>query len=226
MSASATAGVPVVGVYGSARLPATDPRYTYALNVGRALATEGLTVATGGYAGVMEAVSKGAREAGGEVVGYTVTSWDGLAANEYVTERRDSADLFDRLRKFSEVDLLIALDGGLGTLAEVAVSWNLLQVGSDARPLLLVGEQWQTLHDYVRSSLIVSEADLNVVRLLPSGTAPELVATTACELVGQRLGLGGPWEALNRPQSQPQNLPAPNDEEAIARWQDEGGGEG
>ena len=87
MSASARAGVPVVGVYGSARLPETNEHYRYAVAVGRALAGEGFIVATGGYAGVMEAVSKGAREAGGEVIGYTVTSWDGLPANRYVTEQ-------------------------------------------------------------------------------------------------------------------------------------------
>ena len=199
MNASARAGVPIVGVYGSARLPETNEHYQYAVAVGRALAGEGFTVATGGYAGVMEAVSKGAREVGGAVIGYTVTSWDGLPANRYVTEQQDSADLFERLRKFSEVDLLIALDGGLGTLAEVVVSWNLLQVGSDARPLLMVGEQWEALHDYVRKTLIVGEADLNVVRILPEGSAPSLVAATACELVGQRLGLGGPWESQPRP---------------------------
>lgn len=199
MNASARAGVPIVGVYGSARLPETDEHYQYAVAVGRALAGEGFIVATGGYAGVMEAVSKGAREVGGEVIGYTVTSWDGLPANRYVTEELDSKDLFERLRKFSEVDLLIALDGGLGTLAEVVVSWNLLQVGSDARPLLMVGEQWQALHDYVRKSLIVGEADLDVVRILPEGSSATLVAATACELVGQRLGLGGPWESLPRP---------------------------
>jgi uncharacterized protein (TIGR00730 family) len=194
-----TRGVPVVGVYGSARLTEGHEHYRYALAVGRALAAEGFTVATGGYAGVMEAVSRGAQEAGGYVIGYTVTAWDGLPPNRYVTEQRDSADLFDRLRRFAEVDLLIALDGGLGTLAEVAVSWNLLQVGSDARPLLLVGEQWQALHDFVRERLIVGEADLGVVRLLPEASAPSLVAATACELVGKRLGLGGPWEAQRRP---------------------------
>ena len=199
MNASARAGVPIVGVYGSARLPETDEHYQYAVAVGRALAGEGFIVATGGYAGVMEAVSRGARDVGGEVIGYTVTSWDGLPANRYVTEEQDSKDLFERLRKFSEVDLLIALDGGLGTLAEDVVSWNLLQVGSDARPLLMVGEQWQALHDYVRKTLIVGEADLNVVRILPEGSSAELVAATACELVGQRLGLGGPWESLPRP---------------------------
>lgn len=199
MNADARTGVPIVGVYGSARLPETDEHYQFAVEVGRALAGEGFTVATGGYAGVMEAVSKGARDVGGEVIGYTVTSWDGLPANRYVTHQQDSADLFERLRKFSEVDLLIALDGGLGTLAEVVVSWNLLQVGSDARPLLMVGEQWESLHDFVRKKLIVGEADLGVVRILPEGSTPSLVASTACELVGQRLGLGGPWESRPRP---------------------------
>jgi hypothetical protein len=63
----------------------------------------------------------------------------------------------------------------------------------------MVGEQWQALHDYVRKTLIVGEADLNVVRILPEGTSAELIAATACQLVGQRLGLGGPWESLARP---------------------------
>ena len=107
MNASARDGVPIVGVYGSARLPETDEHYQFAVAVGRALAGEGFIVATGGYAGVMEAVSKGARDAGGEVIGYTVMSWDGLPANRFVTQQEDSVDLFERLRKFSEVDLLI-----------------------------------------------------------------------------------------------------------------------
>jgi hypothetical protein len=37
------------------------------------------------------------------------------------------------------------------------------------------------------------------VRILPEGSSAEIVAATACELVGQRLGLGGPWESLARP---------------------------
>jgi uncharacterized protein (TIGR00725 family) len=59
---------PIVGVYGSARLPANDPRYQKALQIGAALASAGFTVATGGYAGIMEATSRGAREAGGAVL--------------------------------------------------------------------------------------------------------------------------------------------------------------
>jgi len=198
MSAGAQDDAPIVGVYGSARLPSSDPRYQKAIAVGGALASFGFTVATGGYSGIMEAASKGAREAGGRVIGYTVSGWDGLPANHYVTEQVDSVDLFDRLRKFSKVDLLIALDGGLGTLAEVAVSWNLLQVGRDARPLLLVGQQWQQLHNLVRAELIVAAPDLDVVRLLSDSASPEQIAATACALIGERRGLGGPWEGQRR----------------------------
>ncbi len=184
----------IVGVYGSARLPESDPRWVAAFNLGAALAEAGYTVATGGYEGIMGAASRGAKSKGGEVLGYTVTSWDGLEANEAVTRRIDSADLFDRLRLFSEADLLIALDGGIGTLAEIAVAWNLLQV-SDARPLLLVGDAWVELVDLVRRRLVVGPEDLAVVRVLPSGTPASIVLGEARLLMGARLGLGAPWEA-------------------------------
>ncbi len=186
----------IVGVYGSARLPESDPRWVAAFELGAALAEVGYTVATGGYEGVMGAASRGAKSKGGEVLGYTVTSWDGLEANEAVTRRVDSADLFDRLRLFSEADLLIALDGGIGTLAEITVAWNLLQV-SDARPLLLVGDPWVELVDFVRRRLVVGPEDLAVVRVLPSGTPTGTVLAEARRLMGARLGLGAPWEATH-----------------------------
>lgn len=186
----------IVGVYGSARLPESDPRWVAAFNLGAALAEAGFTVATGGYEGIMGAASRGAKSKGGEVLGYTVNSWDGLEANEAVTRRIDSADLFDRLRLFSEADLLIGLDGGIGTLAEIAVAWNLLQV-SDARPLLLVGDAWVELIDFVRRRLVVGPVDLEIVHVLPSGTPTSMVLAEARLLIGARLGLGAPWEASN-----------------------------
>ena len=184
----------IVGVYGSARLPSSDPRWIAAFSLGAALAEAGFTVATGGYEGIMGAASRGARSTGGEVLGYTVTAWDGLPANEAVTERIDSADLFDRLRLFSRADLLIGLDGGIGTLAEIAVAWNLLQV-SDARPLLLVGDAWVELVDLVRRRLVVGPDDLSIIRVLPSGTAPGAIVAEARQLMTARRTSGAPWEA-------------------------------
>ena len=186
---------PIVAVYGSARIGTDDPRFAAARALGGALAQAGLTVATGGYQGVMAAISRGAHDAGGEVIGYTVSSWDGLPANEWVTRKVDSADLFERLRLFSKADLMIALDGGIGTLTEVAVSWNLLQVGSSAQPLLMVGDEWAELVDFVARRLVVAPVDLVLVRTLPSGTSPSTIVAEARALIGRRLGLGGPWES-------------------------------
>lgn len=186
---------PIVAVYGSARIGTDDPRFAAARALGGALAQAGLTVATGGYQGVMAAISRGAHDAGGEVIGYTVSSWDGLPANEWVTREVDSADLFERLRLLSKADLMIALDGGIGTLTEVAVSWNLLQVGSSAQPLLMVGDEWAELVDFVARRLVVAPEDLALVRTLPSGTSPSTIVAEARALIGRRLGLGGPWES-------------------------------
>ena len=186
---------PIVAVYGSARIGTDDPRFAAARALGDALAQAGLTVATGGYQGVMAAISRGAHDAGGEVIGYTVSSWDGLPANEWVTREVDSADLFERLRLFSKADLMIALDGGIGTLTEVAVSWNLLQVGSSAQPLLMVGDEWAELVDFVARRLVVAPEDLALVRTLPSGSSPSTIVAEARALIGRRLGLGGPWES-------------------------------
>ena len=186
---------PIVAVYGSARIGTDDPRFAAARALGGALAQAGLTVATGGYQGVMAAISRGAHDAGGEVIGYTVSSWDGLPANEWVTREVDSADLFELLRLFSKADLMIALDGGIGTLTEVAVSWNLLQVGSSAQPLLMVGDEWAELVDFVARRLVVAPEDLALVRTLPSGSSPSTIVAEARALIGRRLGLGGPWES-------------------------------
>ena len=90
---------------------------------------------------------------------------------------------------------MIALDGGIGTLTEVAVSWNLLQVGSSAQPLLMVGDEWVEFVDFVARRLVVAKEDLALVRPLPSGTGPHTIVAEARALIGRRLGLGGPWES-------------------------------
>jgi uncharacterized protein (TIGR00725 family) len=61
-----------VTVFGSARLGGETPEYADAVRLGRRLAEERHTVMSGGYGGIMEAVSRGAREAGGNVVGITM----------------------------------------------------------------------------------------------------------------------------------------------------------
>ena len=120
--------------------------------LGGLLAQRGYTVLTGGYIGVMEAVSRGASEAGGHVIGVTcedIEAWRKVKANAWVKEEWRKKTLLERMLAIIEgCDAAIAMPGGLGTLAEISVMWNLMVVESlPRRPLILVGSGWQSTLD-------------------------------------------------------------------------------
>jgi len=140
--------LPVVSVFGSATVDAGTEAYREGVRLGAGLARGGHAVATGGYCGLMEAVSRGAAEAGGHVLGFTcdtLEAWRPVRPNAWITEEIRSATLRERLVGLIRAgDALVALDGGVGTLAEIAVTWSMLQTGELApRPLILVGEAWR-----------------------------------------------------------------------------------
>ncbi len=162
-------GRPVAAVFGSARLAPGEPEYREGVRLGGLLAGAGWTVQTGGYDGVMGAVSSGAHAAGGHVVGVTLQSFRGTKApNRWVLEERETEDLFARVRRLVEADAWIALAGGMGTLAEVALAWNLHQNWpAEARPLVLVGPRWAALAPLIARLLVVDDRDMGLVRLVP-----------------------------------------------------------
>ncbi len=157
-----------VTVFGSARLADTNAAYQDALRLGRILAQRGDVIVSGGYGGIMEAVSRGAREAGGLVVGVTVAPWVGrLAPNRYLSEERSAETLFERLEALIESDGLIALPGGAGTLGEIALAWNLRQMDlMPAKPVILVGAAWKSVVEAFRTHLVIDERDLAFLTLV------------------------------------------------------------
>jgi uncharacterized protein (TIGR00730 family) len=141
-----------ISVFGGSQPKEGDPAYEEALLLGRLLAQRGHTVLTGGYIGTMEAVSRGAHEAGGHVIGVTceeIEAWRPVGVNRWVKEERRKKTLLERLQALIvESDAAIALPGGPGTLTEVALTWNLMIVESiHRRPLILVGRGWQSTLD-------------------------------------------------------------------------------
>lgn len=150
--------LPVVSVFGSATVDAESALYREGVRLGAGLARAGRIVATGGYCGLMEAVSRGAAEAGGHVLGFTcdrLETWRPVRPNAWITEEIRSATLRERLVGLIRAgDALVALDGGVGTLAEIAVTWSMLQTGELApRPLILVGEAWRrTLQAFLENA--------------------------------------------------------------------------
>jgi uncharacterized protein (TIGR00725 family) len=137
-----------ISVFGGSKTPVDSPDYRAALALGRGLAGAGHAILTGGYGGSMEAVSRGAAEAGGEVVGVTcleIESWRPVRPNRWLTREVKHATLNQRLLDLvTRCDLAVALPGGVGTLTEVAMAWNLMVVAvNPPRPILLVGAGWE-----------------------------------------------------------------------------------
>src|SRR5688572_25132480 len=136
--------VQVVSVFGGAAPKAGTEAYAEAETLGRLLAQAGFKVMTGGYAGTMEATSKGAKEAGGHVIGVSVTQIErrfGANVNPYIDEIVHYESLYERLHHLVvKCSAAVALPGGIGTLSEVALTWSLIQVHEiPAIPLVLMG---------------------------------------------------------------------------------------
>jgi uncharacterized protein (TIGR00730 family) len=151
----------IISVFGSATPAADSIPYREAYLIGRFLAEAGLAVATGGYSGTMAAVSQGAAEAGGRVIGVTsaqIERWRPLGANPWVGEEIKYESLRDRLiHLVTTNDGIIVLPGGIGTLSEFALAWSLIQVGEiSPRPLVLFGELWpEVIKAFVRPEYVV-----------------------------------------------------------------------
>src|SRR5260221_14530613 len=79
----------IVTIFGGSKCREGDPEYGQALRVGALLADSGFTICTGGYAGVMEAASRGAHERGGRVIGITMNQFK-AEPNRYLTEKMPS----------------------------------------------------------------------------------------------------------------------------------------
>lgn len=167
---------PLIIVFGGQRVSEGSLLYKQAYRLGSLLARAGYAVATGGYQGVMEAVSRGARDTGGHVVGYTCDIFDAMQPNPWLSEERRTPTLTARIERMArEGDAFIALHGGIGTLAEITVVWNLLLVNTlGPKPFLLVGPEWKhVLNTFRRYTQIGSSAFTLVT---PVSTVEEAVA--------------------------------------------------
>jgi len=141
----------IVTVFGSSRPKAGDAEYEEARELGKLLAQRGLAVSSGGFGGVMEGVSRGAKEGGGKTYGVTAEFFK-RKANAWVdTEVRLEtwdARLFELIRL---ADGFAVCKGGTGTLVELAVVWEMLNKSVIAgKPIVVVGDFWQPVLDRVR----------------------------------------------------------------------------
>jgi hypothetical protein len=155
-----------ITVFGGAKPQPGESEYEDAKRLGQLLAQSGHIVFTGGYMGTMEAVSRGAAEFGGHVVGITcgeIERWRNSRANPWVKEEWKMATLEERLIKLIDsCEAAMALPGGPGTLAEISLMWNRIIIAAIApKPIILIGSGWQGVFKtfFTRLGQNISEND-------------------------------------------------------------------
>lgn len=158
-----------ITIFGSSTVQPGTAEYIQAYQLGKALAEAGFVIVNGGYGGTMEAASRGASEAGGHTIGITCTAFTGRTANCWIAEEIAVERYLDRLLKLIELgDAFVALPGGTGTLAEVALVWEMIRKGElRPEPVFLYSGFWKPLYDMMhtqeagdRTGILVDSADV------------------------------------------------------------------
>ncbi len=159
---SPTSNERIITIFGGSKCSKNSAEYRDAMDLGARLAEAGFTICTGGYLGIMEAASRGAREKGGRVFGIVLNQFK-HEPNRYLTDKVATNHFYERLQNLITRSVgFVALRGGMGTVTEVSLVWNKLQTGViGRRPLVLIGECWKPVVDAWRAHLAVSDSDLN-----------------------------------------------------------------
>ena len=163
---------PAIACFGSARTKPDDPTYATGEAVGRALSAAGFAVITGGGPGSMEAVNKGASEAGGISVGLGIELPFESGLNQWVDIGINFRYFFARKTMFVKYSQgFIVLPGGLGTLDELFEALTLVQTQKVTRfPLVLLGtDYWRGLLDWLRDAALtrgtINQSDIDMLHV-------------------------------------------------------------
>ena len=169
-------------MFGSSRSREGDADYHEAHELGRLLASSGFTICSGGFGGSMEAVSRGAREGGGQTIGVTVDAI-GPTGNRWLDEEVRTESIFRRIEHMITIGNGFAvLRGGAGTLAELALTINLLYIKAlQPRPLVVLGADWRAVLDTIFERLPSTETERQLVTF---ATSPAEAAHILAEKVG------------------------------------------
>ena len=141
----------IITVFGSSRPREDAADYEEALALGRSLGEAGFAVCSGGYGGVMEAVSRGAKSAGAKTYGVTAEFFK-PKANAWIDEEVRMQTWQERLFELVRLaDGFVACKGGTGTLVELAVVWEMLNKSVIAgKPMVVLGDFWMPILERVR----------------------------------------------------------------------------
>jgi len=166
-----------VAIFGSARAQPGTFVYEEVKRVATAFASMGCDIVTGGGPGLMQAANEGASVAGASAsVGIRVELPFEQDVNPFVVQAFEHETFFTRLHHFVIAsDAFVVVPGGIGTVLETLMIWQLLQVQHVEKvPLILVGKMWSGLVEWAKESMqdprlpLASAADLEIPRCVDS----------------------------------------------------------
>jgi uncharacterized protein (TIGR00730 family) len=146
-----------VAIFGSARAQPGTFVYEEVKRASAAFAAMGCDIVTGGGPGLMQAANEGARSAGAPTsVGIRVELPFEQDVNPFVAQAFEHETFFTRLHHFVIAsDAFVVVPGGIGTVLETLMIWQLLQVRHvDGVPLILVGKMWKGLVEWAKASML------------------------------------------------------------------------
>ena len=149
-----------VTIFGSARLKAGTPAYDGVKKLAAELTKMGCDIISGGGPGLMQAANEGALSIGSaeskRSVGIRVELPFEQEVNPFVGQAYEHRTFFSRLHHFMIIsDAFVVVPGGIGTLLELSLAWQLLQVRKLYNtPLIVVGKMWAELVEWGRRSML------------------------------------------------------------------------
>ena len=153
-----------VAIFGSARARPGTFVYEEVERVAAAFAAMGCDIVTGGGPGLMQAANEGAASAGKGAgsVGIRVELPFEQDVNPFVELAYEHKTFFTRLHHFVVAcDAFVVVPGGIGTVLEMLMVWQLLQVRHvENCPLVLVGKMWRGLVGWAETSMLDSRLAL------------------------------------------------------------------
>jgi len=152
-----------VTIFGSARLKPGSFGYEETKRCSAALSRMGCDIVTGGGPGLMQAANEGAVRGGrAKSTGIRVHLPFEQESNAFVTEAYEHRTFFTRLHQFVLAsDAFVVAPGGIGTVLELLLIWQLLQVNHlQDTPLVLVGKSWPGLVEWARSAMLTTDPPL------------------------------------------------------------------
>jgi uncharacterized protein (TIGR00730 family) len=154
-----------VAIFGSARARPGTFAYNEVKRAAAALTEMGCDIVTGGGPGLMQAANEGAASVGNRQhsMGIRVELPFEQQVNPFVEQVFRHKTFFSRLHHFVIAsDAFVVAPGGIGTVLETIMIWQLLQVRHVERvPLILVGPMWRNLVAWARKSML-EDADLRM----------------------------------------------------------------